>query len=269
MPDQVQIPGKSISEDGDDLLTPITTLLDALNMLPSKADLDQANAGSTLGGPPQSVAIIESGATALSKWWSVAAAGLGGTAAISTAVSKFWAGQHGGERIALIASMAGVVGAALVSIAIIVASDVRGRAAGGVAQYNARAQIASQFISAAVDLSCCASNQQPRGSSPPDGVASGVSAAVAGNAPGNSNPNAGTTPRLSGGAVAVMLAAAQKQALVHHEASDTQGHIGGVRLTSQGIEVRMDGGSDASYDSSWYPPDEFDRIDFNYPYPPE
>ncbi|MDQ2726768.1 MAG: hypothetical protein M3Y91_02640 [Actinomycetota bacterium] len=233
----VQFPGKATDGAGNDLLVPIQEVLRGLSVLPGKDDLGKSRLSATFGGPAPSVAVIEAGATALSKWWSVAVAGLGGTAAISTAATGFWNGQHGGARIALIGGMAAVVAATFVAVAVIVASDVRGRAAGAVAQYNARAQVACQFMA----LSLGANQAAP---SSIDGVAPVDSA------------------------LAVLLAAAGKTAEVTHRPSSTKGHLGGIRLGGGKVEVRLVAHGPGQADSGWYPPGEFDLIKFHYADPP-
>ncbi|MGO8862087.1 MAG: hypothetical protein ACLQRH_15170 [Acidimicrobiales bacterium] len=149
MPDAVKIPGKAIDNSGDDLASPLKALLTDINALGASSD----SAGGAFTKPAQSVAIIESGATALTKWWSGAVGALGGATAITAAITKFWNGQHGGERIALIASTGAVVVAVAIALAVIISSDVRGRAIGASAVYAARAQIATTFIEASLAAS--------------------------------------------------------------------------------------------------------------------
>jgi hypothetical protein len=257
----VQFPGQTTDETGADLLGPIQTLLEGLDVLPTANDLKQANAGATFKGPPQSVAVIEAGATALSKWWATAAAALGGTAAITTAATKFWSGQHGGARIALIAGMAGVIGFALLAIAIMVASDVYGRAIATVATYQARAQISCQFLALTQPPAAVSSGAAADPSSTP-GAGKGQ---TPGDGPASSPP---VTANLSPANVALLLAVAGQQALITHGPSQTHGHLGGIRLTNGAVEVRLAGADDSTSDGGWYPPGEFDNVKYHYPNPP-
>lgn len=79
----LQLPSGAVST-GSDLWSPLQSLLVGLNVLPTDADLDKADGLSgLLQGPPQSVAILEAGATAAAKAWAalasvVAAAPLSG-----------------------------------------------------------------------------------------------------------------------------------------------------------------------------------------------
>lgn len=144
---KVQIPAKAVATDGDDISTHTTSLLGDLNLLPNADDLKKAgDFGSVLGGPPQSVAVIEANATALSKWW---AAGLGAAAAGAwTAVRVFWnanAETPGNQRMMLLG--AAIVSAGIVlTIGYILGSDVRGRSAASVATIEARSSVARAMI---------------------------------------------------------------------------------------------------------------------------
>jgi hypothetical protein len=145
MSSTVQVPGKPVSPDGNDLLVPLDDLLQGINLL--GADSDRTGG---VVAPSQGVAIIESGATAMSKWWSAAVAALGGTSAIAAVATRFWSGTSGGTRIAVVVAVAAVVAASLIALAIIVSSDVRGRATGATAVYYARATVAKEFAQASV-----------------------------------------------------------------------------------------------------------------------
>jgi hypothetical protein len=143
----VQIPSKAVS-DGSDVSAPATALLTALNLLGGPGD-DAAADGvpSMFTGPPQSVALIEAGATAASKWW---ATGFGASV-IATwgSVAKWWPTQGTTVQVVVLGSAALVTAALVVSIGYLIASDVRGRAAAAVSVVGARAQIATEMIQAA------------------------------------------------------------------------------------------------------------------------
>ncbi len=70
----VAIPGKAVSS-GADIARPVRALLEDLQLLGTKEQSDNASGFvAAFKGPPQSVALIEAGATAATKWW---ATGLG------------------------------------------------------------------------------------------------------------------------------------------------------------------------------------------------
>ncbi len=165
---QVEIPGKVVDASGEDLLVPLQRMLTGINVLGSSSDAT----GGAFQSPPQSVAIIESGATALTKWWSGAIAALGGTTAIAAAATRFWNGQQGGSRIALLATTGAVIAAVILALAWIVSSDVRGRASGACCIYEARSGVAQKFL----DVALAASSQASGGA---DAGSHGASAAAA------------------------------------------------------------------------------------------
>jgi hypothetical protein len=135
-------PGANIGEDA-------VTLLYDLNLLPTKADLDSAGGGkAAFGGPSQSVALIEAGGSAVSKWWAA-----GGSVLIVGAwgsVVHFWDSKSSaGVHTTLIWAATIVTAAAAVGIAYLLSSDLQGRASAMVETINARREIASTFITAA------------------------------------------------------------------------------------------------------------------------
>lgn len=147
----VQIPAHAIDHaKGDDVAVPTETLLVGLQLLPDQADSEEATGfASAFLGPPQSVALIEAGATALSKWW---AAGLGASASVVWgSIVTFWSKsteptQHVLLWVAGIATVAAVL-----AIGYIVGSDVRGRSAAAVATIESRANVAITMLRLAGD----------------------------------------------------------------------------------------------------------------------
>jgi len=143
-----QIPASAVAQT-DDLVAPTTALLASLNLLPSKEDLADAKGfTSAFKGPPESVALIEAGATAANKWW---AAGLGvAVLAAWGAVRTWWGGTTPSTQHVALWVAAIVTAAALIGIAYLLGSDVRGRAAVATETVRARAMVAEEFIRAVV-----------------------------------------------------------------------------------------------------------------------
>jgi hypothetical protein len=151
MPDvNVQIPSKAVSDEKD-VSKPLRDLLVDLYLLGSKADYEKAGAfESVLKGPPQSVALIEQGATTATKYW---AAGLGVVVVAAWAkVAQWWPHEHENIRIAVVASAGVLTSAVALAISYLFASDVRGRASAAVATVEARARVAVEMIEAAKGL---------------------------------------------------------------------------------------------------------------------
>jgi hypothetical protein len=144
------IPSRAVS-DGDELVAPTKDLLIGLNLLGTDKDNEGADGvTSVISGPPQSVALIEAGATAAAKWW---AGGLG-TAALGawTAVGIWWPEQRIEIQVATIAAAAIVTATLVLAIGHLIASDVRGRAAAAVSVNEARASVARVMLEAARDV---------------------------------------------------------------------------------------------------------------------
>jgi hypothetical protein len=99
------------------------------------------------------VAALESSATAFAKWWATAIAGGGVLAGwyASTRASAvgFWGSATTPEKVTAIGSVAAVLVAVVVSIAIIVLADVSARSRANSAIYAARAQIAQAYLDVA------------------------------------------------------------------------------------------------------------------------
>ena len=140
-----QIPGQPVDHDGADLTEPTQNLLRGLSLLPEANAASQADGfAAAFTGPPTSVAVIEAGATALSKWW---AGGLsGGVVAVWALVKAFWGDQQADTQRVILWAAAIITGATVLAIAYILASDVRGRAAAMVAMIDARAKVADGIV---------------------------------------------------------------------------------------------------------------------------
>jgi hypothetical protein len=133
------------SDIADDVATPTVGLLQDLNLLPKADELQKADGPSAaLGGPPQSVALIESGATALAKWWSVVGAGAVGGLWVS--VRTFWDGNDPANQRVLLWSAAIVSAAIVLGIGWLFGSDLRGRAQVQSATVQARADVAKAIL---------------------------------------------------------------------------------------------------------------------------
>jgi len=130
----------------------------------SSIQADQKTAGdarTAFTGAPQSIAIIEAGATAASKGWAAAISALGGATAVWAAVSHFWESQPAVQGT-LIVGAAVVIAACALGAALIMYGDVQARGQAAAAQYPARASVAAAFLSGA---RCDHQHPLPSGSS--------------------------------------------------------------------------------------------------------
>jgi len=179
-PTTVRFPGNAQFAAGEDVSAPLVQLLRDLHILATETDMEKAgSATSAFTGPPQSVAIIEAGATALGKWWTAALAAGASLTAIVAAIQGIWGNEHDPVRIAFVASAAVVLAAIAIAIGIIVSGDVQGRGAGSLAEYHARAQVAATF------LTLSRSGQAPGASSAGGYVSAGLAGRFQGKVKGS------------------------------------------------------------------------------------
>ncbi|HET7763258.1 MAG TPA: hypothetical protein VFL46_12915 [Phycicoccus sp.] len=145
------LPAGAVAADGDDLVAPSQTLLQGLYLLGTPTEMAQGDGfNAFIGRTPQSVSVIESAATAISKWWT---AGLGAVViAAWGSVVRYW-GDYPEQRNTTLLAAAIVSAAALVGIAYVVGSDVIGRSQASVATINARRDVATTVTAAARALS--------------------------------------------------------------------------------------------------------------------
>lgn len=151
-------------ETDHDLGAPLSQLLVDL-AIKGKPEDEQRTDGVTAAftGTPVSVAIIEAGATAASKWWAVGMTAVGGSAALWATISDFWSREVVDIRVAMLFSVALVIAACVLGVAAIMYGDVRARGQGAAAQYHARAEVAAAFLAGAVAMKKEAATQAKTG----------------------------------------------------------------------------------------------------------
>lgn len=135
----------------DDVLLPrIQKVLSSLCLLPTAEDLtkskEQNAFSAALGGPPQSLALIEAGATALSKWW---AAGAGvSIIGVWGGVARFYRGQPEETQRVLLWGAVIATGLLVLAITHLLTTDLRGRVAVQTATIKARTELSQAMIDA-------------------------------------------------------------------------------------------------------------------------
>jgi hypothetical protein len=139
-------PTGAVNPAGADLTVPLKELLQGLSMLPLNAGKDEKNLAWAFTGTPQSVSVLEAGATALAKGWTVLLGLLGGGTAVAAGVTRFWQGEEGATRVAMVVGASGILIATVIAIAWMVVNDVRCRATAGIELYEARKSIARRFM---------------------------------------------------------------------------------------------------------------------------
>ena len=150
-PGIVQIPAQAVDPTGDNVNVPTADLLRWLNLLPKDGE-SLGGASTVFGGPPDSVAVLEAGATAASKWWSVAIAG--SSTAITGALVGLWESlgeSHNWNQPVAIVALGLVLASGTIGITYLLGSDVRGRAAAMTSTIDARRDIATKMIQVSRD----------------------------------------------------------------------------------------------------------------------
>lgn len=149
LPPKAQWPGKAFNADTDNITDGLRALLQDTRLLETEAD--ESKEVKLWQGTPQSLQVLTSGATALTKVWASLIAALGGGGAIIAAISTFWdrfgSGMEAAVQRSALMVAAGILGSAVVlAIALMVRADVTGRADAQAATYAARAEIAASFM---------------------------------------------------------------------------------------------------------------------------
>jgi hypothetical protein len=250
----VTIPNDIILSSGGsktpaDLLPPLTSLLIGAGVLPDSADTTHTGMW-WLQGTPSSAAILESGATALSKGWSVLLGALGGTTAITAGATDFWKSQlTGASRVVAVGGAGLIIVTTIIAIAYMVVGDIGGRTRGAVALYTARRDIVLRYLELADTASQSTGSSSGGGQQAQAGGAAHAQAAApqaaAGTGGGQQPPPAGQPsqagPTLSDMAF-VALAAAYRKAGVNINGGGS-GSITGIRHHNGRIEIGIDVGS--------------------------
>jgi hypothetical protein len=124
----------------------VTGLLQSLRVLGRDRDYRGNEFEWTVRGTPPSVAILESGATALTKVWAIVLAAIGVAATVAAFMTHGWEDEPVEVRLVLLPSLAVLLAVLVLSVTLIVRGDVRARADGAVAMYQARAETAGAFL---------------------------------------------------------------------------------------------------------------------------
>jgi hypothetical protein len=163
----VQFPGDPADPAAKDLADPVYQLLHKLNLLGSADDYAQDDSLKGLfATTAPSVAVIEQGATALTKVWSaILAVGITITGVVAAA-QGVWGNEHDIVRVAIISGSAVVLAALSVSLGLIVQGDVRSRALGAVATIQVRGGIATKFLEMTRSPVFNATSKSPNGQAP-------------------------------------------------------------------------------------------------------
>ena len=257
---KVVIPDNAVAEiSGPDLLPPLQTLLQGLNLLGDKT----ANTNPTKPADPDDpgAQALESTATAMVRVAAPAVAGLGGLAAIGSAIGTFFGSSDDSVRVAAVASAAGVLVVVILGLAYIVGADLQSRSRSTVAIYEARRAIGVQFLQEA--LAASKEPGQPQtpaaakdSAKPADAADAGVKPAADCASP--ASPPSPTSPSPS--AAVVALAAAGAKAKITSISNQADGHLAGLRCGDK-VEVRW---VDGAGQGTWADPSDIKVGSFTF-----
>lgn len=179
---------------------------------------------------------LKAGVTKASAWITKLLAGAGGIGTVAGAVGAYLAKQGSGMQIALVLSAAGILAAAVVSIAIVLSADLRARSHATAAQYQALGRIVAAVESAHVTTAA-----QP-------------------DAPLRSSPEGSSDPVANDLATSLLaIAATGRRVRARISQTDEYLYITGVRYESNRLRVRMSP-DPASNAGSWYGLPEIDEF---------
>ncbi|MFC4081780.1 hypothetical protein [Amycolatopsis samaneae] len=152
----VQWPAKPVSTSGEDLAEPAKNLLIGLGLLGSESPGADATT-------PQSLQVIQAGSLAVSRNSARIIAGVSAFAASGGLLSQL-GNMDLAVRLVIIGSVALVLAAGAVAVALIIAADVRCRAAASVARTESLAAVAAAFVNGGASLSRSGSSASPANS---------------------------------------------------------------------------------------------------------
>lgn len=131
-------------------------LLQGLALLGTDTDRNEAANLGWNGRTPDSMQVIKSGATGVSRWWSKTIAAAGGLVGAATTITGFirtFATQTSeAVTVALIAGGAFVLGATAIAIALFVSGDLGARGRATAARHAARGVVTAAFLQATARL---------------------------------------------------------------------------------------------------------------------
>jgi hypothetical protein len=212
----------------------LVALLEAIGLPTGKASNDTK----ALSPGDEEFQVLKAGVTEATAWVAKVIAGAGGIGTVLAAVGAYLAKQNSGMQIVLVASAAGILATAAVSLSVVIGADLRARAHASAAQYHALGQVAAAYEEA-----------QGSGTAQPAPQAS-------------QNTSSGTLPDVLSSELSISLlavAVSGRQVRARIKQTDESLYITGIRYESGNLRVRM---SPAATDAagSWHDLDEIDEF---------
>jgi hypothetical protein len=233
-------------------------LLNSLELLPAPGSTPPTG---TFEVGDKDFQVLKAGVTKITSWVSRIIAVAGGAGALWAAVEAYFNHSRPGLQITLVAAAAAIVGLAALSLSMVVGADLRARAVGTAALYEARGQVAAAFEALKGTQSLFAgagsAGIAPAALAPPQaGPGAEAMTAPAPVAP----PTAWT-----GDLPISLLALATSGTQVRARLKDSDGaelYVTGVRYKNSSLKVRLTAQAvEPSEAGSWYDVSAIDEFD--------
>jgi len=233
-------------------------LLNSLELLPAPGSTPPTG---TFEVGDKDFQVLKAGVTKITSWVSRIIAVAGGAGAVWAAVEAYFNHSRPGLQITLVAAAAAIVGLAALSLSMVIGADLRARAVGTAALYEARGQVAAAFEALQGTQSLAA------------GVGRAGTAPATG-APPQAGPGAGAVtapvpaalPTAWAGDLPIsLLALATSGTQVRARLKDSDGaelYVTGVRYKNSSLKVRLTAQAvEPSEAGSWYDVSAIDEFD--------
>ena len=248
----------------------LINLLNSLDLLPAPGSTPPTG---TFDVGDKDFQVLKAGVTKITSWVSRLIAVAGGAGAVWAAVEAYFNHSRPGLQITLVAAAAAIVGLAALSLALVIGADLRARAVGTAALYQARGQVAAAFEALQGTQPAPAPAIAPPGIAPPGIAPAGI--APAGIAPAAvAAPQAGPVTAAAPAAASTawsgdlgisLLALATSGTQVRARVKDSDGaefYVTGVRYKNGSLKVRLTAQAVEPSDAgSWYDVSAIDEFD--------
>ncbi|MGH3153969.1 MAG: hypothetical protein ACRDOB_25010 [Streptosporangiaceae bacterium] len=249
-------PDKTGSSDNTEQLI---KLLNSLELLPAPGSTPPTG---TFEVGDKDFQVLKAGVTKITSWVSRIIAAAGGAGAVWAAVEAYFNHSRPGLQITLVAAAAAIVGLAALSLALVIGSDLRARAVGTAAMYEARGQVAAAFEALQGFQLATAPAVAPAGIAPAAVAApQAASQTEAVTAPAPAAPPAAWSGDLPISVLALATSGTQVRARVKDSDGDEL-YVTGVRYKNGSLKVRLTAQAvEPSEVGSWYDVSAIDEFD--------
>ena len=237
-------------------------LLNSLELLPAPGSTPPTG---TFEVGDKDFQVLKAGVTKITSWVSRIIVVAGGAGAVWAAVEAYFNHSRPGLQITLVAAAAAIVGLAALSLSMVIGADLRARAVGTAALYEARGQVAAAFEGL--------QGLQGLQPDPAAGVGSaGIAATALAPPPAGPGAEAMTAPApaappaaWTGDLPISLLALATSGTQVRARLKDSDGaelYVTGVRYKNSSLKVRLTAQAvEPSEAGSWYDVSAIDEFD--------